>query len=134
MSEQDEEKKRGWTEAALDAVIAWFPDLPRAIKVVFASATIYLVLCLVAQVSPLALFRAATGGLRDWVQHGRQIAAGDRERLDRERADVIVILREQSADLREQLREARAETHSMSAARVEAIDRRLQKLEEAHRK
>lgn len=94
--------KTGWTEGALDAIVAWFPDLPRAVKVFFASATIYLVLCLVAQVSPVAMFEAGSNGLRGWVQENRAIAAQERQMAMSERQDLIGLLLEQNRELRKQ--------------------------------
>lgn len=122
----DEQKRSGWTEAALSAVIAWFPDLPRLVKATFASATIYLVLCLVAQVSPVALFQAGRNEFREWVQESRQAAAENRAAVAKERADMILLLREQLSDARSQ---ARPGADPVLASKVERLDRDLRRLQ-----
>lgn len=127
VDESKGDNQQGWTEAALSAVIAWFPDLPKWVRVCFASATIYLVLCLVAQVSPVALFEALSGGVREWVHESRTIAAEERGAAAKERADLISLLMEQNRELRDQ-----AERDPRLAERVTVLERRMEVLLDQH--
>ena len=117
----------GWTEAILAAIADWLPDLPRAAKTVFAGAAIYLVLCLVAQISPVALFQAVGNATGDWVDQNRQIEAEARGAARQERADIIALLRDQNADLRTQLQTAYP--GPVIASRVADHDRALRQLQ-----
>lgn len=126
----DERKPNGWTESALEAVIAWFPDLPKFIRVIFASATIYLVLCLVAQVNPVALFEAGGNAARSWVLDNRATDAQYRAAITQERADMIQLLREQNNDLRGQIRRPSTGTEG----RLYELERKVDALLHAHPK
>lgn len=132
-----ERKPQGWTEAALSAVISWFPDLPRPVKVVFASGTMYLVLCLMAQVSPVAAFVALQATVQGWVSESRAVAAAERASAAQDRQDVITLLREQNNALRDDLLAIRASAERPAAvaaleARINALDQRLAVLEAGH--
>ena len=123
------ERPQGWTESALSAVIAWFPDLPKTIKVIFASATIYLVLCLVAQVSPSAPFKAFAGAFMAERAAARAVAAEDRRQQRAERADLIALLMEQNRELR-----AAAQGDPDLEARVQRLERKMDALLDTHPK
>lgn len=122
-------KQQGWTEAALANVIAWFPDLPKAIKVIFASATIYLVLCLVAQVSPVGPFKAFGSAFLAERDAARAVAAEDRQREHAERADLIALLMEQNRELR-----AAAAGDPDLEPRVRLLERKMDALLDTHPK
>ena len=125
MSETD--PKKGWTEAGLEAVISWFPDLPRWVKVIFAAATIYLILCLVAQIPPLALPQAAGSALTVWADRQSEIADHQRRQTATERADLIALLMEQNRELRQQ-----AADDPELARRVHVLEQKMAALLEGH--
>lgn len=133
------EERRGWTEAGLDAVVGWFPGLPKWIKVFFASATIYLILCFVSKIPPMALPQTVGDAARAWIAAGREQGAQERIREDSERADIIKLLlderaelRAQAADLRSQIRPDNDYRIKRLEERAEAVDAKLQSLLDAH--
>lgn len=130
MAETDQkDQKKGWTEAGLDAVVGWFPDLPKWVKVVFASATIYLILCLVAQIPPLALPQAAGATIARWADESRAEAKQERTAAAAERADLIGLLMEQNRELR-----AQAADDPELAERVRVLELKMAALLEGHPK
>ena len=119
----EERQKSGWTEAGLDAVVGWFPGLPRWIKVIFASATIYLILCFVSQIPPLALPQAVGGEIKTWLDQSRQEHVEQRVEAAAERADLIALLLEQNRELRKQ-----AVADPALADRVRTLERKMDAL------
>lgn len=126
------EERRGWTEAGLDAVVGWFPGLPKWIKVIFASATIYLILCFVSQIPPLAFPQAVGLALRDSVTQNRQLAAAQREADAKERADIIRLLLDERAELRAQAADLRSQIRPDTEYRVTRLEEQVQRLMAAH--
>lgn len=124
---EEQPPKSGWTEAGLDAVVSWFPALPKSVKVIFASATIYLILCLVAQIPPQTLPAAVGAAIGDWLQSTRQRTEADRSEVAKERADVIQLLMDERAELRAQADAMRATPNS--DARVDALEQRMRVVE-----
>lgn len=130
MGETDQsDQKKGWTEAGLEAVISWFPDLPKWVKVIFAAATIYLILCLVAQIPPLALPQAAGSAVMTWADRQANIADQQRQQTAAERADLIALLMEQNRELR-----AQAADDPELAERVRVLELKMAALLEGHPK
>lgn len=127
MSDENQKRDSGWTEAALDAVISWFPGLPKWVKVIFASATIYLVLCLVAQVSPVSLFSALGNATQEWVAENRKIEAEQRGADRAERSELVALLLEQNRELRNQ-----AVTDPGLAERVRVLERKMDAILSGH--
>lgn len=137
---QDEpEQRRGWTEAGLDAVVGWFPGLPKWIKVFFASATIYLILCFVSQIPPMALPQTIGNAFSMRLADQRERDTLERLRDTNERADIIKLLLEERADLRAQQADLRSQIRPDTdyrlkrlEERAELVDEKLQRLLDAH--
>lgn len=119
----DEEKSKGWTEAGLDAMAKWLPALPRWIKTIFGSAMVYLVLCFVSQIPPLALPQAIGDAISDVALHNRAVSDQARAEEGKERADLVALLLEQNRELRKQ-----AAADPQLAERVRVLEKKMDAL------
>ena len=128
MSETDQDKD-GLIEGGQNAVVKWLPGLPRWVKTIFASFAVYLVLCFVSQIPPLALPEAVGGEVKQWLAQSRAEQSEQHRAASAERADLIALLLEQNRELRQQ-----AASDPDLAARVRILERKMDALLDAHPK
>ncbi|MGH6640666.1 MAG: hypothetical protein ACREBY_18940 [Polaromonas sp.] len=116
-------KDSDFIRGGLGAVTAWFPELPKPIKWVMAVAFLYLLFCLVAQISPTVGVKAMAHTAQDFVKNSRepeQLAA-------QERTDYLDYLRDE-------LKETRTELNATEAlkSKIIELEHRLDIMERIH--
>ncbi len=126
----DDDVKKWSIDNVLQAMAAWFPDLPRWCKVTLSLMLAYSIICMfLMQVSPADPFRAAGQMLQGYVSHERELQAEDRSTAAAERADLIGLLMEQNRELRNQ-----AAKDPDLASRVSVLERKMATLLDQHPK
>ncbi|MGH8709758.1 MAG: hypothetical protein ACREVA_00290 [Burkholderiales bacterium] len=104
-------KDSDFIRGGLGAVTAWFPELPKPIKWVMAIAFLYLLFCLVAQISPTIGVKTMVSGIANIVANSRV----PEQQAAVERTDYLDYLREE-------LKETRKEIEAVESIKSQVID------------